>query len=480
MIKLFFFVIILFISLGCEKTSFPLNVLFITVDDLRPDLGGEMVIAPNINNFKKNAMEFNRAYCNIPVCGASRSSFLTGLRPSYNRFNEYFSLAEVETPNISTIPEQFKKKGYKTISIGKIFHTGGDNENAWSSPPFRLDHFKKENGEWSDTGWFNYLNKENISLSDSLNGRVSLPWEIYKGKDSIYFDEIYANKTIEYINQFSKEKKPFFLAVGFLKPHLPFNAQKKYWDLYNVDSIRIANNYFLPKNAPEPVKNFNWGELRNYHGIPKNGLLKEKIAKKLIHGYYACVSSIDFLIGRIIKKLDETGLRKNTIIVLMSDHGFNLSEHTFWCKHINFETSTRTMLVIDVPNFQSGLTESIVELVDIYPTLVELCQLDSPNHSLDGQSILPVLNDPEFEIKDYAISKYKNGISLIEKNFSYTEWLNPNKEVYSKMFFDKITDPKENINQVDNPYYKEKISKMKKKLKNSLGKSFWDKPTWSY
>ena len=122
MIKLYFFVLILFISLGCEKTSFPPNVLFIAVDDLRPDLGGEMVIAPNIKNFKKSAMEFSRAYCNIPVCGASRSSFLTGLRPSYNRFNEYFSLAEVETPDISTIPEQFKKKGYETISIGKIFH----------------------------------------------------------------------------------------------------------------------------------------------------------------------------------------------------------------------------------------------------------------------------------------------------------------------------------------------------------------------
>ena len=173
-------------------------------------------------------------------------------------------------------------------------------------------------------------------------------------------------------------------------------------------------------------------------------------------------------------------MRKNTIVVLMSDHGFNLSEHTFWCKHINFETSTRTMLVIDVPNLQSGLTESIVELVDIYPTLVELCQLDSPNHSLDGKSILPILNDPEFEIKNYAISKYKNGISLIEKNFSYTEWLNPNKEVYSKMFFDKTNDPNENINQVDNPYYIEKISKMEENLKNSLGKNFWDKPTWSY
>ena len=168
-----------------------------------------------------------------------------------------------------------------------------------------------------------------------------------------------------------------------------------------------VKNYFLPKNAPEPVKNFNWGELRNYHGIPKNGLLNKKIAKNLIHGYYACVSSIDFLIGRIFKKLDETGLRKNTIVVLMSDHGFNLSEHTFWCKHINFETSTRTMLVIDVPNFKSGSTESIVELVDIYPTLVELCKLDSPNHSLDGQSILKVLNYPKYEKKDTAKTKYK-------------------------------------------------------------------------
>ena len=167
-----------------------LNVLFIIVDDLNDYVEGynghPQSSTPNIAKFSSSAVTFLNAHSPSPMCGASRSSFLTGLRPSYNRFYEYLSLAVVDTPNISTIPEQFKKKGYETISIGKIFHTGGDNENAWSSPPFRLDHFKKENGEWSDTGWFNYLNKVYISLSNSLNGRVSLPWEIYKGKDRIY------------------------------------------------------------------------------------------------------------------------------------------------------------------------------------------------------------------------------------------------------------------------------------------------------
>ena len=452
MIKLYFFAVILFISFGCEKTSFPPNVLFIAVDDLRPDLGGDMVIAPNIKNFKKNAMEFSQAYCNIPVCGASRSSFLTGLRPTYNRFNEYFSLAEVETPETSTIPEQFKKKGYKTISIGKIFHTGGDNENAWSSPPFRLDHFKKENGDWSDNGWFNYLNKENISLSDSLNGRVSLPWEIYKGKDSIYFDEIYANKTIEYIDQFSKEKNPFFLAVGFLKPHLPFNAQKKYWDLYNVDSIKIADNYFLPKNAPEPVKKFNWGELRNYHGIPKDGVLNEKIAKKLIHGYYACVSYTDAQIGRILTTLDELELDENTVVIITSDHGWSLGEHNRWSKHNLFDVEMRVPLIIKAPGMPANkVSKSFVELIDLYPTICDLLGISKPNQ-LEGKSILKNLKNPKLITHDNAVSRYIEGESFISNDYLYSEWKDKKGNITAKMLYDKKLDSLQmkNISEKEN------------------------------
>ena len=474
----------IFLLFQCSKIEEkkPYNVLFISIDDLRGDYGGDQVIAPNMRKLSKNGVEFNNAYANIPVCGASRASILTGLRPTYNRFFHYYSSAEIEVPEIVTLPEHFKNNGYETISIGKIFHTGEDNEKAWSKTPIRQDHFKKEDGTWSDKGWYNYLTKENIDLSNDISDGKAMgwPWESIESESNPYYDGQYAKKTIEYLNEFSNQKKPFFLAVGFLKPHLPFNAPKKYWDLYDRDSIEIAENYFLPENAPTPTKNFNWGELRAYEGIPKKGPVNDSIAKKLIHGYYACVSATDDLIGNIIDELDRLKLRENTIIILWSDHGFNLSEHSYWCKHVNFETSTKSKLIIGYPEGEKGNSKSIVELVDIYPTLVDICELPKPDHVLDGESMKPILLNPKSKIKDFAVSKYQTGISLIEERYNYTEWYNSDKEVYANMLFDKLNDPNENINIVKDPNQIERVSKMHEKLKNQFGNDFWEPASWTY
>jgi iduronate 2-sulfatase len=461
---------------GTDTGSQKPNILFVAVDDLRPELncyGQNQIHSPNIDKFAESGVTFTRAYCNVPVCGASRASLLTGIRPTYNRFLQYYAQADVETPEAVTIPEHFKNHGYTTISIGKIFHTPADNEErAWSETPFRYDHHKQPDGSWSDQGWQNYITEENLSIAKAKNNGAAKPWEVADVSDTVYFDGKYAVKAIEYLKKFKESREPFFLGVGFLKPHLPFNAPKKYWDLYNRQEIDLADNPFLPKDAPPQAK-FNWGELRAYSGIPKEGPVSDSVARTLVHGYYACVSATDALIGMVLDELGNLGLAENTIVVLWGDHGWNLGEHGFWCKHVNFETSLRSTLLVAGPGINQGRAEGIVEFVDIYPTLINLCNLPAPKHTLQGISMQPILSDPSATIKEFAISKWMKGVTLIDDQYFYTEWHDQDRKQVGRMLYDHQVDPNENVNISESPERQGLVNRLSNKLNENLPVDYW-------
>ncbi|MCC5929640.1 MAG: sulfatase [Cyclobacteriaceae bacterium] len=456
--------ILLFLCIQCnQKEQKPFNVLFIAVDDLRPELnayGKTRIQSPHIDRLAREGTTFTRAYCNVPVCGASRASILTGLRPTRERFLGYDTWVDKDAPGIITLPMHFKNHGYYTISNGKVAHHQGDCEGVWDE-------------EWrprpQGTSWRDYLLPENLALDDSIKRGPS--WEIADVPDSAYFDGKIAVKTIRDLQKLKEKDQPFFLAVGFFKPHLPFNAPKKYWDLYDPADIGLADNPFKPENAPDAAMH-NFGELRNYHGIPPTGPLPDTLANRLRHGYHACVSYTDAQIGHLLNALDELGLRQNTIVILWGDHGFNLGEHGLWCKHCNFNTSLNAPLIISAPGYAGGQkTFTVTEFIDIYPTLSELSGLELPEH-LDGLSLVSVLKDPEHLHKNYAVSKYGNGVTLIQDQFFYTEWRTRNDSIYARMLYDHQTDPDENINISERPETAQRVKEMSTALLEKRGVDF--------
>ncbi|MDG1743248.1 MAG: sulfatase [Polaribacter sp.] len=443
---LFGFVFILF---SCKVTkentikktsSVKKNLLFIMVDDLRPELnsyGKNRIISPNIDALATTGISFNRAYCNVPVCGASRASLLTGIRPTSTRFLRYDASIKKEAPEVLNLVQHLKNEGYTTVSNNKITHLKKDIED-WDE-------------EWYPfiKGWRNYVSEENIKLEEE--GNHGFAYESPNVEDDAYNDGKTANKSIEDLKQLKAAGNPFFLAVGFVKPHLPFNAPKKYWDLYDPNNIELPENFKFPKDAPNTARH-SWGELRYYKDIPKKGQVTDKIAKKLIHGYYASVSYVDAQIGRLLNELDTLNLRENTVIILVGDHGWSLMEHGLWVKHSNFEVALQVPLIVNAPGIQKNKrTNSIAELVDIYPSICDLINVPKPKH-LEGESFVNALHNPSKIFKNTAFARYQKGETLIADNYFYTEWQRNNKTI-SKMLYDHNIDPNENRNlAIENRY----------------------------
>ena len=436
----FIFLVLFSVTLNSQNQTPPKNVLFVMVDDLRPELslyGQNQIISPNIDALGASGVTFNRAYCNVPVCGASRASLLTGVRPTANRFLTYHSRIKEDMPDVVNIVQYFKDRGYSTVSNNKITHIKNDID-AWDE-------------EWYPKAktWRNYLSEENLTLEAA--NKAGHAYENIDVPDAAYIDGQTALKSIEDLKKFKEDGAPFFLAVGFVKPHLPFNAPKKYWDLYDPNAITLPEHATFPESAPQNAKH-NWGELRSYIDIPKTGPLTEAMAKKLIHGYYASVSYVDAQIGVLINSLTELGLRENTVIVLVGDHGWSLSDHGLWAKHSNFEVALQVPLIISdsrLPN--AARTNSIAELVDLYPTLCELTAGESPTH-LQGSSLVSALKSPATIFKNSALARWKKGETLIVDQLFYTEWKRKNK-VVSKMLYNHETDPDETINLANDPAY---------------------------
>ncbi|QDS88379.1 Arylsulfatase [Rosistilla ulvae] len=420
------------------------NVLFIAVDDLRPELacyGKQHIHSPNIDRLAASGVLFERAYCMVPTCGASRASMMSGIRPSRNRFVNYLAWAEKDAPGIKTLNTHFRENGYHTVSLGKIFHHPQDNAVGWSEPA------------WRPTGIPWYRRPENHSLHEQRQRKGSRTrgpaWEAADVADDAYADGKLAERAIADLRRLKKQDSPFFLAVGFFKPHLPFIAPQKYWDLYDRDAIQLPPNYATPQDAP-PQSLHSSGELRAYAGIPSKGPVSDATAKHLIHGYYACVSYVDALIGTVLDELDALGLADNTVVVLWGDHGWNLGEHTLWCKHSCYETSMQIPLIIRAPGVNGGERRSgLVESIDIYPTLCELTQLPLPTH-LQGKSLVALMGDTNAPWKTAAVGRYQAGDTIRTDRFRFSEYRDKSGRTMASMLYDHSVDENETTNIAKN------------------------------
>lgn len=435
------------------------NILFIAVDDLRPELGcyGQLQIkSPNIDKLAEGGLMFINAYCNVPVCGASRASLLTGIRPSINRFVNWHTYAQDDAPDAISLPEHFKNNGYYTLSLGKIFHHIDDMKESWSEEP------------WTPVqgiGYMDYVSEENKKIMNTIAER-GFPFEAADVSDKSYYDGKIALRAIEKLHQLKQQDKPFFLATGFYRPHLPFNAPQKYWDLYPEESIYLPDNYYHPKNVPD-VAIHKFGELRKYYGVPAKGAVSDKMAHDLIRGYYASVSYVDAQIGKVLDALEELGLAENTIVILWGDHGWQLGEHALWCKHSNFKASLNAPVIIRSPGFKGQLkTEELIEFIDIYPSLCELAGLSLPDQ-LQGKSFVPLLKNPGLHWKNAVYSRYHKGESIITKRYLYTEWFDKDGNSIDRMIYDHKKDPEENINIIDYLYLQDTISYFHNQLLNN-------------
>lgn len=458
------------------------NVLFIAVDDLRPELscfGKPQMKTPNFDRLATMGVSFSHAYCQQAVCAPSRNSLLTGLRPDAIGIYDLYTFFRKKQPDVITLPQHFKNNGYHTESMGKIYHTGHGNSNdseSWSVPHWNMgDEVSKlkkiVHGDTTD------LERD----FPKVNG-VQLPWYCSNAPENNMTDAMIANHAVTRIKALNG--KPFFLAVGFIKPHLPFVSPKKYWDLYDPAKIVIPD-----RNTPEnmyPLGLANFGELRKYHGIQAKGPLNDEQSKNMIHGYYAAVSMIDAQLGKLLDALEENKLLENTIVVLWGDHGWKLGEYGEWCKHSNMEMDVNAPLFIAAPSMVKGeITSSLAEFVDIYPTLCELAGLQLPNH-LEGQSLVPVLKDTKAKVKDIAISQYPRGkslgydrkseimgYSLRTENYRFTSWQkyeNSDEIVAVELYDHSKGNAVARENLANHPDYQTMVKELSAKLKNELQK----------
>jgi arylsulfatase A-like enzyme len=277
--------------------------------------------------------------------------------------------------------------------------------------------------------------------------------------DECYHDGTTAAHAIGELRRLSQLGKPFFMALGFLKPHLPFNAPKRYWDLYDPSKLPLAANPFAPRNATQ-YSLLDFGELRGFFQIPKSGPIPGSLARKLIHGYSACVSYSDAQMGRVLAELDRLGLHDDTVVIAWGDHGWKLGEHASWCKHSNFEIDARAPMVLRAPGRCPGArTKALVEFVDMYPTLCELCGLEIPAHC-EGASMVPLLEAPNRLWKSAAFNQYPRanmtvmGYAMRTDRFRYVEWQSwPQRQVVARELYDHRVDSQENANVADVPQY---------------------------
>jgi iduronate 2-sulfatase len=485
---LFSLILIQITNCGAPVAEEKLNVLFIAVDDMRPQLncyGYENIKSPNIDKMAAQGLLFNKAYCQQAVCSPSRTSLLTGYRPESVGVTDLNTHFRENKPDVVTLPEHFKKNGYYTRSFGKIFHPGLDDPQSWSDSSwwsrfpdkynYRDPEIDAELKKALDKFTLEYEKiSQNMTHGEKLKARRMKPrgpsWAAPNVPDTMLADGECASEIIKTLRLV--KDKPFFLAAGFRKPHLPFVAPKKYYDLYPEESIMLAQNTSLPENAPE-VAGTKWGELRKYSDIPKEGQVSDDKARELTRAYYACVSYIDAQVGKLLDELDRLNLRDKTVVILWGDHGWHLLEHGLWCKHTNYEIATRVPMIISSPKMKKRgtVTEALAEFVDIYPTLSEICGLPLPDH-LEGTSFKPLLDNPNQPWKTAAFSLYPRqvagvgdvmGRTIRTDRYRYVEWTNADGSFFKTELYDHQVDPDENYSialDSENAALVEDLSKM--------------------
>lgn len=462
------------------------NVLMIAVDDLKPMLhcyGHEQMHTQNIDALASRGTLFLNAHCQQAVCAASRASLMTGLRPDTTRVYDFETPLRDTLPDVVTLPQHFKNNGYCTVGIGKTFDAATvDNaqtmdERSWSRPYL-----------WPPSpaaATFGYRSPKQITRIErrlakaeakNITGRKQLtkflgcrfPTEAANVDDEAYDDGAYAAEACRQIQVLAKQDAPFFLAVGFLKPHLPFCAPQRYWDLYDREEIDLANWQRMPSSTPAFHFQDSWELRGGYDGVPE-GRLPDDYQRELIHGYYACISYVDEQVGKLITALEKAGVADSTTIVLWGDHGWHLGDHGMWCKHTNYEQATRVPLIIYSPcqKTSGGCVRTPIELIDILPTLCELVDIEHPD-GLEGVSRKPQLDSPNLVSDTVAFSQYPRrsghdnlmGYAVRSERYRLIRWFPTNKVFQLKdltpvasELYDYKSDPLETRNVYSMPEY---------------------------
>ncbi len=448
-------------SLSQDQTD-PPNVLFIAVDDLRPDLGSygnELIQTPHMDNLASQSRIFLNHYVQVPTCGASRYNLLTGNLPrtraqlSNMAIRDHIS-GEPEKEEPETFIHHLRRNGYYTVGMGKIGHYidglygyNDDQEGAELELPHSWDEKLFDAGKWGN-GWNAFFGYADGSNRQSMEKMVK-PYEKADVDDEGYPDGLTANLAIDKLKELAKKEEPFFLGVGFFKPHLPFTAPKKYWDMYDESQIPLPPSPGIPQNV-HPESLHNSGEFNQYLlGEEKPSLsqpVSEDYARKIKHAYYASVSYVDAQVGKVLEQLEQLGLADNTIVVLWGDHGWQLGDHRVWGKHTLFERALNSPLIVKVPGMEDkgGSSNSIVSTIDIYPTLMELCGVDQP-YKTDGKSFVNLVEDSNSKNwNNNSYSYFDNGISLRTERYRITRYYRDEKPLIE--LFDHETDPFENKN----------------------------------
>lgn len=462
--KLYFLIgLSVVVFFGCQKKELektPPNILFIAIDDLRNELGvyGSIVKSPNLDALANEGSLFTNHYVQVPTCGASRYALMTGQRPSKPSHLRNDAIeTEISDKQENEIPESFihhlKRNGYHTVGIGKITHSADGLLYGYEEPvskirelPHSWDELLFDSGKWK-TGWnafFGYANGEN---RQSLKKQVK-PYEKGEVNDQGYPDGLTTNLALSKLKELKNKKQPFFMGIGFFKPHLPFNAPQKYWNLYNRVSIPISENPRIPENIN--LKSLQTsGEFNQYAlGEEKASLdasVSDDYARKLRHGYFASISYIDAQVGKLLEELKSSGLDENTIVVVWGDHGWHLGDQRVWGKHTLFENALKSTLIVNYPKLenQTKKVQAIVESVDLYPTLMELCNIPL-NHKIDGESFAKSLVSSNQIKNELAYSYFRNGISMRTHKYRITKYFRsdqPEIELY-----DHENDPNETKN----------------------------------
>ena len=401
------------------------NILLILVDDLKPAIrayGDPTAITPNLDALTARGMRFNAAYCNQAVCAPSRFNLMLGSRSTSSGLYGLGSHLRKAYPDAITLPQHFANHGYRTESLGKVFHIGHGNHGDPRS--FSLPHFKdlvveyqlpESTGGGQLTREEGYFTNQGQRDADGKLRPRGAAFEAPDVGDEAYADGRVAAETINRLRAASKRDQPFFIATGFARPHLPFCVPKKYWDLYDPTKLPMSGITTAPAGAPRYALKAG-GEIAAYEPVPPQGKIEAELARKLVHGYYASTSYVDAQIGKVIDALDELGLADDTIIVLWGDHGFHLGELGIWTKHVNFETATRIPLVVVAPGITTpgSRTDQLAETVDIFPTLSDLAGLPAPTgpQPIDGASLLDTLKDPSQRVDDHAYHCFPRGGKL--------------------------------------------------------------------
>lgn len=455
-----------------------MNVLLIMADDLNATLtsyGTEGVITPNLDKLAKRGMRFDRAYSQAPLCNPSRASIMTGQRPHNLRIWNNDPHFRGIYPRIKTLPQYFKEQGYHTVGIGKIYHNWAQaiegDPQSWSEP--ERYHWAVHYQDW-------YVAGRPYKLHTDLRKGPAVQQEDVP--DEAYLDGRIANAAIKKLRELRETS--FLLAVGFWKPHLPYNAPKKYWDLYERDKLPQVKYWDKAEGVPD-IAYVDSDEARSYTDIDREGPIPASKKRELRHGYLASISYLDEQIGKLIDELERLDLEKKTIIVFTSDHGYHAGEHGQFGKWTNFEVGSRVPFIISAPGIgnEGESSGSIVELVDIYPTLLDLCDLKPPQKSggLDGISLISVLKNSRARVKSAALSQIARplgsvtdleiiGSSIRSHQYRYNVWVRQSDgKVVAEELYDLSDSIFNAINLVNNSRYKKIRKNMIEKLKEKLG-----------